>query len=120
MFSHSWFWMYVIGIAMVKANVYNTSHYENNPLVYYSNIVLYIALIVFVFLVAFLSPHWWWGPVMWLFGWVVQGIQIMIRNPIRLMSAMHGSRAGNVFVRSIEMIAAPVMTILAYLFFFNI
>ena len=120
MFSQAWFWMYVIGIAMVKVNVYNTTHYENNALVYYSNIVLYIALIVFVFLVCFLSPHWWWGLVMYLCGWAAQGVHIMIRNPIRLMSAMHGSRAGKVFVRSIEMIAAPVLTILAYLFFFNL
>ena len=120
MFSQAWFWMYVIGIARVKVNVFNTTHYENNALVYYSNIVLYIALIVFVFLVCFLSPHWWWGLVMYLCGWAAQGIHIMIRNPIRLMSAMHGSRAGNVFVRSIEMIAAPVLTILAYLFFFNL
>ena len=118
MFTQSWFWMYVIGISMVKANVYNATHYENNPLIRYSNIVYYVALILFVFLVAFLSPHWWWGPVMWILGWVSQGIQTIIRNPIRLMSAMHGSRAGNVFVRSIEMIAAPVLTILAYLFFF--
>ena len=35
MFSQAWFWMYVIGIAMVKVNVYNTTHYENNALVYY-------------------------------------------------------------------------------------
>ena len=118
MFSQLWFWMYIIGIAMVKSNVYYSSRYENDKMVQYSSTVLYIALIIFVFLVAILSIHWWWGPVMWLLGWVAQGIQIAVRNPIRMMSAMHGSPAGNVLVRSIEKILAPVCTILAYLFFF--
>ena len=118
MFSQLWFWMYIIGIAMVKSNVYYSSRYENDKMVHYSSTVLYIALIIFVFLVAILSIHWWWGPVMWLLGWVAQGIQVAVRNPIRMMSAMHGSPAGNVLVRSIEKILAPVCTILAYLFFF--
>ena len=119
MFSQDWFWMYVVGIAMVKANIFNAQRYENNAFVYYSSIVLYVALIVFVFLVCFLTPKWWWGLVMYMCGWAAQSVHVMIRNHIRVMTAIHGSPAGNVIVRSIEIIAAPVLTILAYLFFFN-
>ena len=118
MFSQLWFWMYVIGIAMTKSNVYYSKKYENNKMVQYSSTVLFIALFIFVIIVTLLSIHWWWGPLMWLCGWVAQGIQVIIRNPIRMISAMRGSVAGNVLVRSIETILAPICAILAYLFFF--
>ena len=118
MFSQPWFWMYVIGIAMTKSNVYYAKRYENNKMVWMSSSVLYVALIIFAVLVTILSIHWWWGPLMWVFGWIAQGLQVIIRNPIRLMSAMRGSPAGNVLVRSIETILAPICAIMAYLLFF--
>jgi uncharacterized membrane protein YjjB (DUF3815 family) len=118
MFSQPWFWMYVFSISLAKANVYSTKHYEDNALIHYENIVLYLALIVFVILTSILSEHWWWGLVMALCGWMMQFILANIRNMIRMSSAMYGSPAGNVLVRSIEMLAAPILAILAYLFFF--
>lgn len=118
MISQPWFWMYLIGISATKANIYSTQRYENNALIHYQNTVLYISLIVFVFLVTFLSQHWWWGLIMAVSGWFMQLITGHLRNLIRISTAMHGSPAGNVLVRSLEMIAAPILTILAYLFFF--
>lgn len=80
--------MYVLGMAMTKSNVYYAKCYENNKMVQYSSTVLYVALIFFVFLVAFFSIHWWWGLLLWLFGLVAQWIKAIVRNPIRMMSAM--------------------------------
>lgn len=119
MFSQPWFWMYIFSISLTKANVYSTTHYENNAMIRYENIVLYVALIVFVVLVSILSKHWWWGLAMALCGWLMQLILVHLRNMIRLSSAvMFRSPAGNVLVRSVEMLAAPILAILAYLSFF--
>ena len=119
MFSQPWFWMYVFSISLVKANIYSTLRYEENAMIRDENIVLFVALIIFIILISLLSQHWWWGIVMALCGWIMQRIYAHIRNIFRFPSAViFKSPAGNVLVRSIEMLAAPILTILTYLTFF--
>lgn len=107
MFSEIWFWLYVVTIVLGSTCPFTS------PLGSILSLVGMIARYVFIGILFFLAPHWWYGLIMLLVNWFVPIILPKInpedmRNSIGLIYSQVGSHV------------VPLLVVLVYLYFFKI
>lgn len=107
MFSETWFWLYV------ATKVLGSTCPFTSPLGSIFALVGMLARYVFIGILFFFAPHWWYGLVMLLVDWFIPMILPRInpedmRNNIGFIYSQIGSHV------------APLLVVLVYLYFFNV
>ena len=108
MFSEIWFWLYVVTIVLGSTCPFTS------PLGSILSIIGMLARYVFVGILFFLAPHWWYGLVMLLVYFLLI-VLIPKINPYDIKSNIV------FFIYSqVGSHVAPLLVVLMYLYFFNI
>lgn len=108
MFSETWFWLF-LAVKVLGATCPFTS-----PIGSILGLISMIARYVFIGMLFFLAPEWWYGLVMLAVEWFAPVViprinpEEMRRNGIGMLYSSIGSHI------------APLIVILVYLFFFKV